>query len=149
MLQEEHLNVIVKLIDIEYLKEHKKLSEDEAREIFIQILDTVSYCHSKGITHRDLKLENIVFSDKSKTIIKIIDFGVSGLFKGERSKAGSIQYMAPEVVSGSNTASSPQIDIWSIGCMLYELISGEPLFQGEVDVMKVFMILFYLFRRKL
>jgi serine/threonine protein kinase len=122
---------------LEYLTEKIRLEEDEAREIFKQILDTVNYCHHKGIIHRDLKLENILFSDSTRKLIKLIDFGVSGLLKGEKSKAGSIKYMAPEVVGGSNTESLPQLDVWSLGCVLYEMLTGEILFIGTRDEIKV------------
>lgn len=117
----------------QYLKEKKTLMENEVRHIFKQILNAIEYCHRCQIFHRDLKLENIVFSDEARTEIKIIDFGVAGLFEGEINKAGSIAYMAPEVVGGWNYASHPEIDIWSLGCILYELIVGEKLFQGETN----------------
>lgn len=113
------------------------MEEEECKEIFKQILESVNYCHQKNIIHRDLKLENVVFTDKLRTFIKIIDFGVSSLFKGEKSKAGSIRYMAPEVITGANTESHPNIDIWSLGCILYELLTGEVLFQGNNEEIKV------------
>jgi serine/threonine protein kinase len=113
------------------LREKKKLSESEARELFRQILEAVLYCHSKGIIHRDIKLENILFSNEERTKIKIIDFGVSGLLKTEKSKSGTLRYMPPEVVNGSNLNSLPYIDIWALGCILYELITGETLFKGN------------------
>jgi serine/threonine protein kinase len=122
---------------IEYLRSKGKLEESEARQIFSQMLDTVHYCHNKGIIHRDIKLDNIVFADSSRKKIKIIDFGVSGIFRGEKSKAGSLQYMAPEVLSGWNIESLPGIDVWSLGCILYELLSGEALFQGQKEDVKV------------
>ncbi len=78
-----------------------------------------------------------MFTDKQRKYIKIIDFGVSGLFKGEKSKAGSIKYMAPEVLSGDNTESRTYIDIWSLGCILYHLIVGEELFKGNREEIKV------------
>lgn len=115
----------------EYLKLKKRFSEVEARRIFAQILKAIHYCHRNQIIHRDLKLENIIFADSEKNRVKIIDFGVAGLFQGEINKAGSISYMAPEVVGGWNYSSQPEIDIWSLGCILYELITGETLFDGE------------------
>jgi serine/threonine protein kinase len=108
-----------------------KLSETEAKSIFRQVLEAVNFCHSKGIIHRDIKLENILFSDENKTKIKIIDFGVSGLVKSERSKCGTLRYMPPEVITGSNTNSLPSIDVWGLGCILYELLTGEVLFKGN------------------
>jgi calcium-dependent protein kinase len=102
------------------------------------MIETFIYCHLKGIIHRDIKPENILFSDTSKTRIKIIDFGVSGLFQGEKSKAGSLQYMAPEVLSGWGIESLPPIDVWSLGCILYEMLNGHPLFDDKSEeVVKV------------
>lgn len=79
----------------------------------------------------------MVFADKLRKKIKIIDFGVSSIFRGEKSRAGSLQYMAPEIINGMNTESKPHIDTYSLGCILYELLHGEALFQGEKEVIKV------------
>jgi serine/threonine protein kinase len=114
----------------QYLKERVKLSEEEVSKLFKQILEAVKYCHSKDIIHRDIKLENILFSDDKRDKIKIIDFGVSGLIKNEKTKCGTLRYMPPEVVAGINTNSLPSIDVWGLGCILYELITGEVLFKG-------------------
>jgi serine/threonine protein kinase len=119
------------LINKDHLKEVKKMDEVQAREIFTQILEAVQYCHSKGIIHRDIKLENIIFSNPERKDIKIIDFGVSGLVKTEKSKSGTLRYMPPEVVGGTNTNSLPSIDVWGLGCILYELVTGEQLFKGS------------------
>lgn len=120
----------------DYLKEKPRLDEDEAREILYQILDTVNFCHEKGIIHRDIKLDNVVFANKQRTKIKIIDFGISGLFKVEKSRAGSLAYMPPEVIGGHNMESLPSIDVWGIGCMMYELLTGEKLFHGKEKEVK-------------
>jgi serine/threonine protein kinase len=106
------------------------LTEDEARYIFKQLLETVAFCHSRSIIHRDLKLENILFKDEERKKIKIIDFGVSGFIQNEKSKCGTLRYMPPEVIDGTNTNSLPTVDIWGLGCILYELITGEILFKG-------------------
>ena len=116
---------------LKYLKNKVKLCETESKQIFIQLLKAINYCHKNQIIHRDLKPENIIFLDEENKHIKVIDFGVSGLFKGEINKAGSISYMSPEVVSGDNYKSEPENDIWSLGCILYELITGEKLFNGS------------------
>ena len=120
----------------EYLKTKGRLKEKEARSIFIQLLKAMKYIHNKQITHRDLKPENILFTDIEKTNIKIIDFGVSGLFQGEINKAGSLSYMAPEIVGGWNYESQPAIDVWSLGCILYEILTGEKLFDGKFNEKK-------------
>ncbi len=75
-----------------------------------------------------MKLENIMMVDRNGLTIKIVDFGIAGLFAGRKSeitRAGSLMYMAPEVLSRKNLAASPAIDIWSVGCILYSLVIGN------------------------
>jgi serine/threonine protein kinase len=65
--------------------------------------------------------------------IKIVDFGIFGSSKGtcsEKSTAGSLKYMAPELLSG-RTQSTPKIDVWSMGCMLYAMVTGDYPFNGN------------------
>lgn len=65
------------------------------------MLSAIEACHSQGIIHRDLKLENVLFESKARSRIKIVDFGISGVSKGniaEKTDAGTIRYMAPEVL---------------------------------------------------
>ncbi len=71
------------------------LRESTAKDIIIQIMDAIDYCHSQRIVHRDLKLENILYSPNDNQL-KIIDFGICGLFQ-EVSKAGTLRYCPPEV----------------------------------------------------
>ena len=56
-----------------------KLDEKEARKILIQIVNALQYCHSHGVVHRDLKLENVMFKDVEDCYVKVIDFGISGV----------------------------------------------------------------------
>lgn len=112
------------------LKEKGKIEEDEARNIINQVLEALIYCHSKELIHRDLKLDNIVFADKERKKIKLIDFGISGIQK-EEINAGSVRYLPPEVNSGAEMSSNPGVDFWAVGCIMYEIITGEKLFKGE------------------
>lgn len=114
-----------------YLSERSRLEEKEAKQIINKLLDTLQYCHKKEIIHRDLKLDNIMYSDSSKMNLKIIDFGIAGLFKKEIINAGTVRYLPPEVLNGTNCASLASIDCWAVGCISYELITGEKLFKGE------------------
>ena len=85
--------------------------------------------------HRDLKLSNIVFARPESNEIRVVDFGISGLhgpFKNQdKSKAGSLKYMAPEVLSGKNTSPDPAIDIFSLGVILFALVVGYLPFEGD------------------
>jgi serine/threonine protein kinase len=86
-----------------YLKKRGRLDEEEAREIFYQLVDAVHYCHLNRIIHRDLKPNNIVFAKPNSRDIRVVDFGISGIYainNHDTSLAGSLKYMAPEVLSG-------------------------------------------------
>ncbi|MBA0739724.1 hypothetical protein Gogos_012962, partial [Gossypium gossypioides] len=104
-----------------------KLSEAEGRKFFQQLIDGVSYCHNKGVFHRDLKLENVLIDDKGN--IKISDFGLSALPQHIRedgllhTTCGSPNYVAPEILAnrGYDGATS---DIWSCGVILYVILTG-------------------------
>lgn len=113
-----------------YIKNKIKLDENEARIIFKQILETVKYCHNQEIIHRDLKPDNILFHDNTHTQIKIIDFGIATLLH-DKTRAGSLNYISPEVLSGKDSSSLPSVDIWSIGCILYEMLTGKKMFKGK------------------
>jgi serine/threonine protein kinase len=98
--------------------------EQEICSIVRQILLGVQYLHSKNIVHRDLKLSNILFFDKTYNV-KIIDFGLSVICKepGEllEEEVGSIGFMSPEIIMGSYDKSC---DMWSIGCITFILLYG-------------------------
>lgn len=104
-----------------------KLSEAQARKVFQQLIDGVSYCHNKGVYHRDLKLENILVDAKGN--IKISDFGLSALpqhFRDDgllHTTCGSPNYVAPEILSnrGYDGATS---DTWSCGVILFVILTG-------------------------
>uniref|UniRef100_A0A1J3D1T9 non-specific serine/threonine protein kinase n=1 Tax=Noccaea caerulescens TaxID=107243 RepID=A0A1J3D1T9_NOCCA len=104
-----------------------KLTETEGRKMFQQLIDGISYCHSKGVFHRDLKLENVLLDAKGH--IKITDFGLSALpqhFRDDgllHTTCGSPNYVAPEVLAnrGYDGAAS---DIWSCGVILYVILTG-------------------------
>eukprot|EP01127_Copromyxa_protea_P020412 TRINITY_DN6836_c0_g2_i1.p1 TRINITY_DN6836_c0_g2~~TRINITY_DN6836_c0_g2_i1.p1 ORF type:complete len:1147 (-),score=237.16 TRINITY_DN6836_c0_g2_i1:39-3479(-) len=109
------------------LMDNTALSEPMARFFYAQIIDAVAYCHSQGICHRDLKLDNILLYD-NKTI-KITDFGHAGIFSEgwdifQTALVGGITHIAPEQIQ--NVAySGEKKDIWSLGVMLYEMITAH------------------------
>jgi len=117
-----------------HLKKKGRLDELEALDIFLQLLDAVEFCHLNNIIHRDLKLENILFTSKGGSRIKVVDFGIAGFYSGmeeSESNAGSLKYMAPEILTGANNAANPAIDVWSMGVILYALLSGHLPFTGS------------------
>mmetsp|Transcript_2829 Transcript_2829/g.2650 ORF Transcript_2829/g.2650 Transcript_2829/m.2650 type:complete len:163 (-) Transcript_2829:617-1105(-) len=119
---------------IEYVEEKKGLPEVEARSLIKQVILAIESCHSQGVIHRDLKLENVLFETKARARIKIVDFGISGMCKGKRSErndAGTLRYMAPEMISESNSTANPAIDVWAIGVMLYCMVYEKFPFNGD------------------
>ncbi|OMJ92046.1 hypothetical protein SteCoe_5248 [Stentor coeruleus] len=118
-----------------YLKTFGPLPEAKVYSIALQIVDAIRYCHNSKIVHRDLKLENILFSSDSYSMIKIVDFGIAGMFNlgksGEKSDAGSILYIPPEIYKFQDNRANPAIDIWAMGCIFYYLLTGEHPFMHE------------------
>ncbi|KAK7882564.1 hypothetical protein WMY93_028738 [Mugilogobius chulae] len=114
----------------DYLAKHGRLSEPDARRKFWQILSAVEYCHNRNIVHRDLKAENLLLDGHMN--IKIADFGFGNFFQpGEplTTWCGSPPYAAPEVFEGQQYE-GPQLDIWSMGVVLYVLVCGALPFDG-------------------
>ena len=109
-------------------------SEAKAAAIFRRMVEVVSHCHQLGVMHRDLKPENFLLTEKGAAAeLKLTDFGLSVFFKhGERFRdlVGSPYYVAPEVLR-KNYASSA--DMWSLGVILYILLSGLPPFWGDTE----------------
>lgn len=106
------------------LEKKGKLPEHEAKKMFYQLVMAVQYSHSQGVAHRDIKPENILL-DESKNI-KLGDFGLSNQMKdGEfmKTACGSANYAAPEIVSGQKYCGA-EADIWSLGVLLFLLLSG-------------------------
>ncbi|XP_014521790.1 CBL-interacting serine/threonine-protein kinase 1 isoform X2 [Vigna radiata var. radiata] len=104
-----------------------KLEEAEGRKIFQQLIDGVSFCHNKGVFHRDLKLENVLVDAKGN--IKITDFNLSALpqhFRDDgllHTTCGSPNYVAPEILANKGYDGGTS-DIWSCGVILYVILTG-------------------------
>ena len=114
-----------------FVKKRRKLCEKTARILFRQLIQGIKYIHSKGICHRDIKLENILLD--LNNIVKICDFGVGKLVeKGEKlsDQCGTPVYMAPEIISGK-AYDGFLVDIWSAGVALYIMLSGNIPFNKD------------------
>ena len=118
---------------MELLKKRKTLTEPEVRFFTTQICGGIKYMHSRRVIHRDLKLGNIFF-DKNYNL-KIGDFGLAAVLANDRERkytvCGTPNYIAPEVLMGKHSGHSYEVDIWSIGVMIYALLIGKPPFQAK------------------
>ncbi|KAL3066490.1 hypothetical protein OYC64_016448 [Pagothenia borchgrevinki] len=114
---------------LELHKRRKAVTEPEVRYYMTQLLKGVHYLHNNRVIHRDLKLGNIFLNDDME--LKIGDFGLATKieFEGERKKTlcGTPNYIAPEVLC--KKGHSYEVDIWSLGCILYTLLVGKPPFE--------------------
>ncbi|XP_053287361.1 calcium/calmodulin-dependent protein kinase type IV isoform X3 [Pleuronectes platessa] len=111
-------------------------SERDAAHVIKQILEAVAYLHEHGVVHRDLKPENLLYADLSLDApLKIADFGLSKIIDDQvtmKTVCGTPGYCAPEILRGN--AYGPEVDMWSVGVILYILLCGfEPFFDPRGD----------------
>ncbi|CAF3583040.1 unnamed protein product [Adineta steineri] len=127
----------------DYIMKHANgLNESTARRYFRQICRALKYCHEMRVCHRDLKPENLVFFEK-QGVVKLTDFGFSNQFSpGKKllTSCGSLAYSAPEILLG-DPYDATAIDIWSLGVILFMLVTGRAPFQEANDSETVMMIL--------
>nr|KAJ3419811.1 MAP/microtubule affinity-regulating kinase 3 [Polyrhizophydium stewartii] len=115
----------------DYLVAHGRMKEKEARKHFRDIVSALAYCHSMHIIHRDLKAENLLLDENMN--VKVADFGFSNQYSpGQRLNTwcGSPPYAAPELFQGKEYV-GPEVDVWSMGVVLYVLVCGSLPFDGS------------------
>lgn len=118
---------------VDRLIEKKRFTEEETRMIMRKAFQTVHYLHKHGVVHRDLKLNNFLFSHRGDDAeLKLIDFGLARYAEKENlplhSSVGTPMYVAPEVVKGKY---DEKCDSWSLGVMMYILLCGNPPFEDD------------------
>ncbi|KAJ3380988.1 hypothetical protein HDU92_005652 [Lobulomyces angularis] len=121
----------------------QKLNSTEQKLIFKQLTEGILYLHTLNVVHRDLKLENILLSRKNNLVqqktadlVKICDFGLAHEVDESIPKGGSDYYLAPELITSSDTSNSAGIDLykvdtWALGVILFALMTGELPFYGK------------------
>ncbi len=119
----------------EFIDRQKVLEWKEALIVVVQILKALSHAHDKGVIHRDIKPQNILLLPNAT--IKVTDFGIASFKRGEiktpveSGAIGSVHYVSPEQAQGEYT--DEKSDIYSVGVVLYEMLTGRPPFNGVSD----------------
>lgn len=134
---EENVYMVLELCEggslVDLIRRRKRLTEPEARVLLIQLIGASEWMHTHQVIHRDLKLGNIFLDDEMN--VKVGDFGLAALIEnpGDRKKTvcGTPNYIAPEVLFDPGNGHSFEVDIWSIGVILYTLVVGKPPFQNK------------------
>lgn len=120
----------------------KPMDPIKAKHFCYQILLGLRYCHANAVMHRDLKPQNLLI-DEANDIIKLADFGLGRVFtlpvSNYTHEVVTLWYRAPEILLGARKY-SPEVDMWSVGCILAEMILGRPLFNGDSELEQLLAI---------
>jgi serine/threonine-protein kinase len=136
--------MVMEMVDGEALNRilfrEKQLTPRKACDIVLQVAEALHYIHKQGVVHCDIKTENILISEeehegkRSKTVIKLLDFGLARSLTAARmstSLSGTPHYVAPERIRGE--PASPASDVYGVGILLYELVTGQVPWDGPVQ----------------
>ncbi|KAI4110199.1 MAG: hypothetical protein L6R37_000092 [Teloschistes peruensis] len=125
-----------------HLLRHGPIPPEKVKKIFTQLVGAVAYVHNMSCVHRDLKLENILL-DKNENV-KLCDFGFTRDYEGKMSYlqtfCGTVCYSAPEMLRGEKYAGE-KVDVWSLGIILFALLTGELPFDDDDDMITKHKIL--------
>ncbi len=127
---------------LKYRLESEEFTVDRALEIGRQLAAGLKRAHEAGIVHRDIKPANIMVTDRGE--VKILDFGLAKLTTGAQltksgSTLGTAAYMSPEQYRGEEVG--PRADVWSLGVVLYEMVTGQPPFAGDYEQAVMYSVL--------
>ncbi|OMJ85801.1 hypothetical protein SteCoe_12794 [Stentor coeruleus] len=118
----------------ERIQKSRRFGENQAAKYMLDIVSAIMHCHNQNIVHRDLKPENILFENSNPDAkLKLVNFGTSKFIKPEKrlsQNIGTCYYMAPEILTSTY---SKEIDVWSLGVILYIMLSGHMPFPGSND----------------
>ena len=118
------------------------LPEVEVKKAMYQLIKSIEFCHAHNVIHRDIKPETLLIS-KSGTL-KLCDFGFARTLAGNGARytdyVSTRWYRSPELLVGDQSYGKP-VDMWAVGCMLAEMMTGMPLFPGESDIDQLFHIM--------
>ncbi|MFC5075561.1 serine/threonine-protein kinase [Kitasatospora cinereorecta] len=141
----ERLFLVMELVDgvplSAYIHPERPLPVSWAVAVAAQVATVLSYAHEVPVIHRDLKPSNILVARDGT--VKVLDFGIAAILRTDVTKLtatgspiGTYQYMAPEQVRGGRT--SPQTDLYALGCVLHELLSGRALFTADSEYLVMY-----------
>lgn len=114
---------------------HEPMTESNIKFLFYQMVLAVDYLHNRGITHRDLKPENVLlYSEEPETLVKVSDFGLSKVTDEDdmmRTICGTMSYIAPEILNRGISEYNRQVDVWSLGVILFYMLGKRLPFKSK------------------